>query len=42
MKKLILVLGVFLLTINAFSQESDKAKALLDEVAEKVEGYKNI
>jgi hypothetical protein len=42
MKKLIIVLSVFLLTINAFSQESGKAKALLDEVAEKVEGYKNI
>mgnify|MGYP000907395915 CR=1 FL=1 len=37
MKKLIIVLGVFLLTINAFSQESGKAKALLDEVAEKVD-----
>jgi hypothetical protein len=42
MKKLIIVLSVFLLTINAFSQESGKAKTLLDEVAEKVEGYKNI
>jgi outer membrane lipoprotein-sorting protein len=42
MKKLIVVLSVFLLTINAFSQESVKAKALLDEVAKKVEGYDNI
>ncbi|MEX1383150.1 outer membrane lipoprotein carrier protein LolA [Lutibacter sp.] len=42
MKKLILVISIFLLSISAFSQESNKAKALLDEVAEKVEGYKNI
>ena len=42
MKRIILVLSVFLLTINVFSQEANKAKALLDEVAQKVEGYSNI
>lgn len=42
MKKLIVVLSVFLLTISVFSQESNKAKTLLDEVAKKVEGYTNI
>ena len=42
MKKLILILSVFILSTNAFSQDSDKAKALLDEVASKVESYTNI
>ncbi|UMB61329.1 outer membrane lipoprotein carrier protein LolA [Lutibacter sp. A80] len=42
MKRIILVLSVFLLTANVFSQDASKAKALLDEVAQKVEGYSNI
>jgi len=42
MKKLVLVL-VLIFTVNfSFAQNSDKAKALLDEVYNKVQGYENI
>jgi len=42
MKKLVIILAIALTNIVAFSQNSSEAKALLDEVAEKVEGYNNI
>ncbi|SNR37248.1 LolA family protein [Lutibacter flavus] len=42
MKKIVLLLSITLLSITAFSQNSNEAKALLDEVAAKVEGYDNI
>lgn len=41
MKKLVFVFA-FLLTFTGFSQESAKAKALLNEVSTKVKSYKNI
>lgn len=42
MKKIAIVLIIAFVSISAFSQSSSEAKALLDEVATKVEGYKNI
>jgi len=42
MKKIAFLLTFLILSFNSFSQESAKAKALLDEVAQKIEGYKNI
>ncbi|CAG2535267.1 Outer membrane lipoprotein-sorting protein [Maribacter dokdonensis] len=42
MKKIIIVLTVILSTTFANAQNSDKAKALLDEVYNKVQGYDNI
>ena len=42
MKKIIIVLTVILSTAFANAQNSDKAKALLDEVYNKVQGYDNI
>jgi outer membrane lipoprotein-sorting protein len=41
MKKLVFVFA-FLITFTSFSQESAKAKALLNEVSAKVKSYKNI
>ena len=41
MKKLTFIL-ITLISISAFSQNSNDAKKLLDEVAKKVEGYENI
>ncbi|WP_456463525.1 LolA family protein [Lutibacter sp.] len=41
MKKITLIL-IILLSISGFSQNANKAKTLLDEVAKKVEAYKNI
>ncbi|WP_457610829.1 LolA family protein [Lutibacter sp.] len=41
MKKITLIL-IILLSISGFSQNANKAKTLLDEVAQKVEAYKNI
>ena len=41
MKKIIFFL-ITLLSISAYSQTQNKAKALLDEVAQKVEAYENI
>ena len=42
MKKLAIFFTITLLSISVFSQNSTEAKALLDEVATKVETYKNI
>ena len=42
MKKITLLIAFLLISLTSFSQESAKAKALLDEVAKKIEGYKNI
>ena len=42
MKKIIFLIAFLLVSLTSFSQESAKAKALLDEVAQKIEGYKNI
>ena len=42
MKKLVIVLAFAFISISTFSQNSNEAKALLDEVAEKVEVYKNM
>ena len=42
MKKILLLLTITLLSISGFSQNSNEAKTLLNEVAEKVETYKNI
>jgi len=42
MKKIAIVLIIALISVSAFSQNSNEAKALLDEVATKVESYKNI
>lgn len=42
MKKLGLFLTITLLSISVFSQNSNEAKTLLDEVSQKVEAYKNI
>ncbi|NOR27308.1 MAG: outer membrane lipoprotein carrier protein LolA [Lutibacter sp.] len=42
MKKLVLFLTVLFLSISTYSQNSNEAKSLLDEVANKVETYKNI
>lgn len=42
MKKITFLIAYLLISLTSFSQESAKAKALLDEVAQKIEGYKNI
>lgn len=42
MKKLVLLLAFTLISVSSFSQNSKDAKALLDQVAAKVEAYKNI
>lgn len=42
MKKITFLTAILLVSLTSFSQESAKAKALLDEVAQKIEGYKNI
>ena len=42
MKKLVLVFVVFFAANFAVAQNSDKAKALLDDVYNKVQGYENI
>ncbi len=42
MKKLVLFLTVLFLSISTYSQNSNEAKILLDEVANKVETYENI
>ena len=42
MKKIAFLTAFLLITITSFGQESAKAKALLDEVAQKIGGYKNI
>lgn len=42
MKKIIVILSIAFLSFPMFSQNSEKAKSLLDEVAAKVETYKNI
>ncbi|MDO9594516.1 MAG: outer membrane lipoprotein carrier protein LolA [Lutibacter sp.] len=42
MKKITFLIAFLLVSLTSFSQESAKAKALLDEVAQKIEGYKNI
>lgn len=41
-KKQLLLLGAFFLSLTAFGQNADKAKALLDEVYKKVNSYDNI
>ncbi|MEP3210254.1 MAG: outer membrane lipoprotein carrier protein LolA [Maribacter sp.] len=42
MKKLVLVFALIFTANFAFAQNSDKAKALLDDVYNKVKGYENI
>ncbi|MFK5958902.1 MAG: outer membrane lipoprotein carrier protein LolA [Lutibacter sp.] len=42
MRKLALFLTIIFLSIPIFSQNSNEAKSLLDEVAKKVEAYENI
>lgn len=42
MKKIIFLTAFLLISLTSFGQESAKAKALLDEVAQKIGGYKNI
>ncbi|WP_456423885.1 LolA family protein [Lutibacter sp.] len=42
MKKITLILAIIVLSFSGFSQNANKAKTLLDEVAKKVEAYKNI
>lgn len=42
MKKLLVFITILTFTFNGFSQNSAKAKSLLDEVATKVESYKNM
>lgn len=42
MKKTTLILAIIVLSFSGFSQNANKAKTLLDEVAQKVEAYKNI
>ncbi len=42
MKKLVLVFALIVTANFAFAQNSDKAKALLDDVYNKVKGYENI
>ena len=42
MKKLVLFLTVLFLSISTYSQNSNEAKILLDEVANKVKTYENI
>jgi len=42
MKKLVLIVMSLVISFTAVSQNSEKAKKLLDEVAQKVEAYKSI
>lgn len=42
MKKLIILIAVILISVQTFGQKSQEAKSLLDNVAKKVESYKNI
>ena len=42
MKKLVLIAICLVIGYSAFSQNSEKAKKILDEVAQKVEAYKSI
>lgn len=42
MKKIAFLIAFLIISFTSFGQESAKAKALLDEVAQKIEGYKNI
>lgn len=42
MKKLTILITVLLISFQTFAQKSQEAKTLLDNVAKKVEGYKNI
>jgi outer membrane lipoprotein-sorting protein len=42
MKKLTILITVLLISFQIFAQKSQEAKTLLDNVAKKVEGYKNI
>lgn len=42
MKKIIVLIVITFISISGFSQNSEEAKLLLDEVAAKVEDYKNI
>ncbi len=42
MKKIAFLTAFLLISLTSFGQESAKAKALLDEVAQKIGGYKNI
>lgn len=42
MKKLVIFLVITFISVSAYSQNSNEAKSLLDEVANKVEAYKNI
>ncbi len=42
MKKLVIVFAITFVSFSTFSQNSNEAKALLDEVAEKVDTYKNM
>jgi len=42
MKKLQIILIILVVGFNAFSQQSENAKQLLDDVAKKVENYENI
>lgn len=42
MKKLVLIVAVLFINFTVSSQNSQEAKALLDEVAQKVEAYNNI
>jgi outer membrane lipoprotein-sorting protein len=42
MKKIALLITIILLNISVFSQNDNDAKSLLDDVAKKVENYKNI
>lgn len=42
MRKIILILAIIVLSLSGFSQNTNKAKTLLDEVAQKIEAYKNI
>ncbi|AMC09868.1 hypothetical protein Lupro_00695 [Lutibacter profundi] len=42
MRKTTLILAIIVLSFSGFSQNTNKAKTLLDEVAQKIEAYKNI
>ncbi|SDX31450.1 Outer membrane lipoprotein-sorting protein [Lutibacter oricola] len=42
MKKLFLLVAIISVTVVGYSQNGTEAKALLDEVAQKVEGYNNM
>ncbi|MHB1148225.1 MAG: LolA family protein [Lutibacter sp.] len=42
MKKITFLIAFLLISLTSIGQESAKAKALLDEVAQKISGYKNI